>query len=54
MIKKIKSKAPDLTFQAEKAMQQAVRKLIVEKKKNNQPLIVWRNGKAVKIPAKEL
>lgn len=40
--------------QAGKAMRSAVRKVLAEKKLRGQPAIVWRNGKVVKIPAKDL
>ncbi len=39
---------------AEKALKKAVRNVISERKLRGQPLIVWRDGKVVKIPAKQL
>ena len=40
--------------QASKALKTAIQKLIAERKVKNSFLVVWRNGKAVKIPAKKL
>ncbi len=39
---------------AGKAMRSAVRKVLAEKKLRGEPAIIWRNGKVVKIPAKQL
>ena len=40
--------------QAKKAMRKAVKNVIAERKLRGQPLIVWRNGNVVKIPANRL
>ena len=53
MIKKKSDSFPSVA-QATKSLRSAVRKLIAERKKTGGVLVVWRNGKAVKIPAKEL
>ena len=39
---------------AEKAMKKAVQGVIADRKMRGEPLIVWKNGKVVKIPAKDL
>ena len=50
---KVKSDAA-LLKKAGKAMRSAVRKVLAEKKMRNQPAIIWRNGKVVKVPARDL
>ena len=45
----------DLLFsKAEKALRQAVKKVIADRKMRGWPLVVWENGKVVKIPASKL
>jgi len=39
---------------AERAIKRAVRGVVAERKLRGQPLIVWQDGKVVKIPAKRL
>lgn len=39
---------------ADKAMRKAVKNVIAERKLRGQPLIIWRDGKVVKIPASDL
>jgi hypothetical protein len=39
---------------AQKAMKKAVQGVIADRKMRGEPLIVWKNGKVVKIPAKDL
>ena len=39
---------------ARKAMKKAVEGVIADRKMRGEPLIIWKNGKVVKIPAKEL
>lgn len=39
---------------AVKAMRRAVKGVIADRKMRGLPLIIWRDGKVVKIPAKEL
>ena len=39
---------------ADRAMREAVRGVIAERKLRGQPLIIWRDGKVVKIPASQL
>jgi len=36
---------------AERAMKAAVRKVVAEHKKSGRPLAIWKNGKAVNVPA---
>jgi len=43
-----------LLSQAVKAMRRAVKNVIAERKLRGQPLIIWRNGKVVKVPANQL
>ncbi|MBN1114071.1 MAG: hypothetical protein JXA66_01895 [Oligoflexia bacterium] len=38
-----------LEDKAEQAMKQAIRKLVKEHKKSGLPLIIWENGKVVKV-----
>jgi len=50
-----KSKSDSLLFdQASRAMRKAIKGVIAERKLRGQPLIIWRNGKVVKIPASQL
>jgi len=37
---------------AEVAMKEAVKKVVAQHKKDGRPLLVWKNGKVKKIPAK--
>jgi hypothetical protein len=39
---------------AVKALKDAIHGVIQEHKKSGRPLVVWKNGKAVRIPAKDL
>jgi len=39
---------------AEKAIKKAVKGVIADRKMRGEPLIVWKNGKVVKIPAQRL
>ena len=39
---------------AEKAMMKAVRGVIADRKMRGEPLIIWKNGKVVKVPANQL
>jgi hypothetical protein len=52
MIKKVEGDA--LSKKAEKAMKKAVQGVIADRKMRGEPLIIWKNGKVVKIPAKDL
>ncbi len=52
-MKKVKDDSLLLT-KAVKAMREAVRGVIAERKLRGQPLIIWRGGKVVKIPASDL
>ena len=40
--------------QAEKALKKAVKNVIAEHKLRGLPLVIWRKGKVVKIPAHQL
>ena len=39
---------------AEKAIKKAVQGVIADRKMRKEPLIIWRNGKVVKVPASQL
>jgi len=54
MIQQRKQKLPPLVSKADKAMKGAIRKLIARHKRSGEPLIVWKNGKVTRIPAKKL
>ena len=43
-----------LMIKAGKAMRSAVKKVIAERKLRAEPLIVWRDGKVVRIPPQKL
>ena len=56
-IKVIQKKSLDYVpsvAEASKALKMAIRKLIVERKQKDSFLVVWRNGKVVRVPAKKL
>lgn len=44
-------KLPLLARQVERAMRIAVSKVIAEHRRRGAPLVVWRKGKVVKVPA---
>ena len=50
----VKFKFAKLDKQAEKAMREAVQKVVVEHKKLRMPLSIWKNGKVVRVPAKQM
>lgn len=52
MIKKAEGEL--LSQKAEKALKKAVRGVIADRKMRGEPLIVWKNGKVVKIPSGRL
>ncbi len=39
---------------AEKALKEAVREVIEDHKRTGRPVVIWRNGKVVRIPANQL
>ena len=43
-----------LSQKAEKAIKKAVRGVIADRKMRGEPLIIWKNGKVVKVPARLL
>lgn len=47
-------KVPSIVRKAEKALKIAVAKVIEEHRRNGLPLVVWKNGKVVRIPANRL
>ena len=52
MIKKAEGDA--LSKKAEKAIKKAVDGVIADRKMRGEPLIVWKNGKVVRIPSQRL
>lgn len=50
----MKRKTTNILALANMAMRAAVRGVIAERKLRGQPLIVWRDGKVVRIPASQL
>ena len=49
-----KAEGEILSQKARKAIKKAVRGVIAERKLRGQPLIIWRDGKVVKVPASQL
>jgi len=43
-----------MSQKALKAIKKAVRGVIADRKMRGEPLIIWKNGKVVKIPAQQL
>ncbi len=52
MIRKIEGVT--ISKKAEQAIKKAVKGVIADRKMRGEPLIVWRNGKVVKVPASQL
>ena len=52
MIKKIEGEI--ISLKAEKAIKKAIRGVIADRKMRGEPLIIWKNGKVVKVPANQL
>lgn len=50
----MKKSRSNISALADRAMREAVRGVIAERKLRGQPLIIWRDGKVVKIPASDL
>ena len=48
------TKAQKIHQQAEKAMKEAVQKVVLEHKRLNMPLSIWKDGKVVRVPAKQM
>ena len=49
-----KTEGEILSRKAQKAMKKAIQGVIADRQMRGEPLIVWKNGKVVKIPAKDL
>ncbi len=47
-------KQSELDKKAEKAMREAVKGVVLEHKKNGQPLAIWKQGKVMSVSAKNL
>jgi len=43
-----------LSSKAEKALRRAVRRVVEEHRRTGQPVVIWRAGKVVRIPANRL
>jgi len=43
-----------MAFRAEEALKKAVAKAIADHKRTGDPIVIWRDGKVVKIPAKQI
>ena len=43
-----------MTFRAEEALKKAVARAIADHKRTGDPIVVWRDGKVVKIPAEQI
>ena len=48
------TKAQKIHQKAERAMREAVQKVVVEHKKLRMPLSIWKNGKVVRVPAEQV
>ena len=48
-----KSEGEILSQKAYKAIKKAVRGVIADRKMRGEPLIIWKNGKVVKVPANQ-
>jgi hypothetical protein len=53
-MKKRKRTPPLLPYRAEEALRKAVAEAIAEHRRNGVPIAIWRNGKVVRIPAKQI
>lgn len=53
-MRNIKQKATGVMAKAEKALKIAVAKTIEEHRRKGDPIVVWKNGKAVWIPASRI
>ncbi|HVZ79234.1 MAG TPA: hypothetical protein VHE12_00380 [bacterium] len=47
-------KRMSLQDKAEAAMKKAVRQVVEEHKRSGRPLVIWKNGKVVRVPAGSL
>lgn len=54
MIKKKKLSDIPLEIRAEEAMKKAVEKTIEEHRRTGDPIVIWKEGKVVKIPADQI
>ena len=54
--KKLDSNLSDksMAFRAEEALKKAVAKAIADHKRTGDPIVIWRDGKVVKIPAEQI
>ena len=50
----MKKNKDNILVLADRAMRKAVKNVIAERKLRRQPLIIWRDGKVVKVPAGQL
>jgi len=54
--KKLDSNLSDksMAFRAEEALKKAVAKAIADHKRTGDPIVIWRDGKVVKVPAEQI
>lgn len=50
----MRAKKESIQQKADRALKHAVRDLIKERRAKNQKLVIWRNGKVVRISAKKI
>ena len=53
---KLNKNLPDkaMAFRAEEALKKAVARTIADHKRTGDPIVIWRDGKVVKIPADQI
>jgi hypothetical protein len=49
-----KAEGEIMSQKAQKAMKKAILGVIADRKMRGEPLIIWKNGKVVKVPARQL
>ena len=52
--RKERRRMPDVVRKAEKALKIAVAETIEDHRRNGDPIVVWKNGRVVKIPASRI
>lgn len=53
-MRKAKNRSFPLAVKAEKALKQAVIKAMIDHKRTGDPIVVWKNGRVVWIPASKI
>jgi hypothetical protein len=49
-----KKRIPSLARKAEMALRKAVHEVIVDHKRTGDPVVIWRDGRVVRVPAAQL